>query len=159
MSQSSSEPRHAELPSGAAHPSLQGSGTSTGSLLQLSFSISPGQVLSDPTGTSTRASHPGSPTPPLQPLQLLTQSTLLTSVGSPDLLHAVPHEDDTGELREGLYDVEVAQGADLKKRHAVLLRVGPGLLCGHLPLEGEVKPVPHQDPGDTRGMLNKEKNK
>lgn len=70
-------------------------------------------------------------------------SSLLTSVGSPDLLHAVPHEDNTGQLREGLYDIEVAQGADLEKCHAVLLRVSPGLLCWHLPLEGEVKPVSH----------------
>lgn len=84
-------------------------------------------------------------------------SALLTSVGSPDLLHAVPHEDDTGQLREGLYDVEVAEGADLKKRHAVLLRVSPGLLRRHLPLEGEVKPVSHQDPRDTGGMLQKRK--
>lgn len=163
MSQSSSEPRHAELPSGAAHPSLQGSGTSTGSLLQLSFSISAFHHFTRSgafrphgdkhTSLPPRQSYPS----PLHPLQLPTQGALLTSVGSPDLLHAVPHEDDTGELREGLYHVEVAQGADLKERHAVLLRVGPGLLRGHLPLEGEVKPVPHQDPGDTRGMLKKRK--
>jgi len=84
-------------------------------------------------------------------------SSLLTSVGSPDLLHAMPHEHDTGQLCEGLYDVEVAQGADLKKRHAVLLCVSPGLLRWHLPLEGEVKPVSHQDPRDTWGMLKKGK--
>lgn len=75
------------------------------------------------------------------------------SVGSPDLLHAVPHEDDTGQLCEGLYDVEVAQWADLKERHAVLLGVRPCLLCRHLPFEGQVKSVSHQDPGHPWGML------
>lgn len=65
----------------------------------------------------------------------------------------MPHEDDSGQLREGLYDVEVAQGTDLKKRHAVLLRISPGLFRWHLPLEGEVEPVSHQDPRDTWGML------
>lgn len=69
----------------------------------------------------------------------------------------MPHEDDTGQLCEGLYDVEVAQGADLKKRHAVLLCIRPGLLRWHLPLEGEVKPVSHQDSGDTWSMLGKGK--
>ena len=51
-----------------------------------------------------------------------------TSIGPPDLLHAMPHKNDTRELSEGLNDVEVAQGADFKEGHAVLLCVGSGLL-------------------------------
>lgn len=66
---------------------------------------------------------------------------LLTSVWSPELLHAVPHQHDARQLRERLHDVEVAQRADLKEGHAVLLGVGAGLLRGHLPLEGQVEPV------------------
>lgn len=58
-----------------------------------------------------------------------------TSVGPPELLHAVPHEDDARQLREGLDDVEVAQGAHFKEGHAVLLGVRSRLLRGNLPLE------------------------
>ena len=80
----------------------------------------------------------------------------LTSVGLPELLHAVPHEDDPGQLGERLNDVEVAQRADLEEGHAVLLGVGAGLLRGHLPLKGQVEPVPHQDPWDPWCMLGGE---
>lgn len=75
------------------------------------------------------------------------------SIGPPDLLHAMPHEHNAGELSEGLNDVEVAQRADFKEGHAVLLCVGSGLLRWDLPLEGEVQPVSNQDPGNTRCML------
>jgi hypothetical protein len=68
----------------------------------------------------------------------------------------MPHEYDAGELSEGLNDVEVAQGADFKKGHAVLFCVGTGLLCWDLTLEGQVQPVPNQDPGDPRCMLGEE---
>lgn len=67
----------------------------------------------------------------------------------------MPHEDDTGQLSEGLNDVEVAQGADFKEGHAVLLCVGSGLLCWDLPLEGQVQPVPNQDTGNTRCVLRR----
>lgn len=77
----------------------------------------------------------------------------LTSVRPPDLLHAVPHEHDAGQLSEGLNDVEVAQWADFEEGHAVLLCVGACLLCRDLPLEGQVQPVPNQDPGDPWRML------
>lgn len=75
------------------------------------------------------------------------------SVGPPELLHAVPHEDDAGQLRERLDDVEVAERTDLEERHAVLLGVRARLLRGNLPLKGQVQTVPHQDPRDSRGML------
>lgn len=99
--------------------------------------------------------------PPLRPIAPLA-STLSelslspTSIGPPDLLHAMPHEHDAGELSEGLNDVEVAQRADFKEGHAVLLCVGSGLLRWDLPLEGEVQPVPNQDPGNTRCMLRRD---
>lgn len=148
--QSISGPRHAEIPSGAAHPCA-----STGSFW-LSFSSSgPRHFCTSDVGCS---SH--SPTPPSRWLPTFPHgawSCALTSVGSPDLLHAVPHEDDAGQLREGLDDVEVAQGAHLEEGHAVLLGVGARLLGRHLPLEGQVQPVSHQDPGDTRGVLQQGK--
>lgn len=53
----------------------------------------------------------------------------------------MPHQDYPGQLCEGLCDIKVAQRADLKEGHAVLLGVGAGLLRGHLPLEGQVEPV------------------
>lgn len=81
----------------------------------------------------------------------------LTSVGLPELLHAVPHEDDARQLREGLDDVEVAERADLEEGHAVLLGVGPGLLRGNLPLEGQVEAVPDQDTRHARSMLGNKK--
>lgn len=65
----------------------------------------------------------------------------------------MPHQDDARQLREGLDHVEVAERADLEEGHAVLLGVGPGLLCGNLPLEGQVQPVPDQDPRHARCML------
>lgn len=67
----------------------------------------------------------------------------------------MPHKNDTRELSEGLNDVEVAQGADFKEGHAVLLCVGSGLLRWDLPLEGQMQPVPNQDPGNTRCMLRR----
>lgn len=76
-----------------------------------------------------------------------------TSVGPPDLLHAMPHEHNAGQLREGLDDVEVAQGADLKEGHAVFLCIRAGLLRRDLPLEGQVQPVSNQDPGHSGCVL------
>lgn len=67
----------------------------------------------------------------------------LTSVGSPEFLHAVSHEYDAGQLCEGLDDVEIAQGAHFEKGHSILLSIGAGLLRGHLPLEGQVQSVAH----------------
>lgn len=77
----------------------------------------------------------------------------LTSVGPPEFLHPMPHQNDARELCEGFNDIEVAQGADLKESHAVFFRISPCLLRWHLPLESQVKPVAHQDPGNTWGML------
>lgn len=82
---------------------------------------------------------------------------LLTSVGPPELLHAVPHQDDARQLRERLDDIEVAQRAHFEKRHAVLLGVRPGLLCGNLPLEGQMQSVTYEDSRHARRMLG-EKN-
>lgn len=76
-----------------------------------------------------------------------------TSVGLPELLHAVPHQHDARQLRERLDDVEVAQRADLKEGHAILLSVRPGLLRRNLTLERQVEPVTYQDTRYTRGML------
>ena len=77
----------------------------------------------------------------------------LTSVGPPEFLHSVPHQHNTREFCEGLNDVEVAQRTDLKERHAVLFCVSPCLLGRNLALESKMKPVAHQDPGHTWGML------
>lgn len=79
----------------------------------------------------------------------------LTSVWSPELLHAVPHENDARQFGEGLDDVEVAQGAHLKEGHAVLLGVRPCLLGGNLSFEGQVQTVAHQDSRHTWGMLGR----
>lgn len=65
----------------------------------------------------------------------------LTSVGLPELLHAVPHQDDARQLGEGLDDVEVAQRAHLEEGHAVLLCVRPRLFGGNLPFEGQMQAV------------------
>lgn len=81
----------------------------------------------------------------------------LTSVGLPELLHAMPHEHDAWELRERLYDVEVTEGTHFEKRHAVFFRVRPCLFCGDLSLESQVQPVTHKDTGHTRCMLRKDK--
>ena len=77
----------------------------------------------------------------------------LTSVGPPEFLHPMPHQHDARELSEGFDDIEVAQGANLKESHAVFLCISPRLLRRHLPLESQVEPVAHQDPGNTWGML------
>lgn len=84
---------------------------------------------------------------------------MLTLVGSPEAVHAVPHQDDAGQLREGLGDVEVAQRADLEEGHAQLLGVHLRLLGGHLPLVGQVEAVAHQDLGHPRCMLGNKQNK
>lgn len=148
MPQSASGPRHAKLPLELPIPTPAQAAPGSASAC-LAPGISPHQVAAAPTVAqlpSTRAgTAPGLRVSPL------------TSVGSPDLLHAVPHEDDARQLREGLDDVEVAQGAHLKEGHAVLLGVGARLLRRHLPLEGQVQPVPHQDPRDTWGMLGQGK--
>lgn len=65
----------------------------------------------------------------------------------------MPQQHDPGQLHKGLSDVEIAQWADLEERHTQALCVGLGLLCGDLPLEGQVQAVPHQDLRDPWGML------
>lgn len=75
------------------------------------------------------------------------------SVGPPEFLHPMPHQHDARELCEGFDDIEVAKGADLKESHAVFFCISPCLLCWNLPLESQVKPVAHQDPRNTWGML------
>lgn len=82
---------------------------------------------------------------------------LQTFVGPPQALHAVPHEDDAGELCERLGDVEVAERAHLKESDAQLLGVHLRLLRSHLTLVGEVEAVPDQDLGHSRCMLDKKK--
>lgn len=67
----------------------------------------------------------------------------------------MPHQDDARQLREGLDDVEVAQGTHFEEGHAVLLGVGPGLLGGNLAFEGQVQAVAHEDPRHARSMLRK----
>lgn len=81
----------------------------------------------------------------------------LTSVGPPELLHAVPHQDDARQLRERLDDVEVAQGTHLEEGHAVLLGVGSRLLGGHLAFEGQVQAVADEDSRHARSMLGKKR--
>lgn len=81
----------------------------------------------------------------------------LTSVGPPELLHAMPHQDDARQLRERLDDVEVAQGTHLEERHAVLLGVGSRLLGGNLTFEGQVQAVAHEDSRHARSMLGKKR--
>lgn len=88
-----------------------------------------------------------------------TQIKELTSVGPPEFLHSMPHQHDARKLSERLNDVEVAQRADLKEGHAVLFCVGSCLLRWHLPLESKMKPVAHQDPGNTWGVLDKTNSK
>lgn len=65
----------------------------------------------------------------------------------------MPHKHNAWQFCEGLNDVEVAQRTDLKESHAVLFCVSPCLLRWYLPLESKVKPIAHQDPGYTWGML------
>lgn len=130
---------------------------------RLSFSLSSPRHFSTSGGCSSHCSTPSTwaaTAPQLHVSPNIPPSAAscpLTSVGSPDLLHAVAHEDDAGQLREGLDDIEVAQGAHLEEGHAVLLGVGACLLRWHLPLEGQVQPVPHQDPRDTWGVLQQGK--
>lgn len=69
----------------------------------------------------------------------------------------MPQQHDPGQLHKGLSDVEIAQRADLEKRHTQALRVGLGLLRGDLPLEGQVQAVPHQDLRDPWGVLKGDK--
>lgn len=66
------------------------------------------------------------------------------------------HQDDPGELRERLSDVEVAQRADLEEGDAQLLGVHLRLLCGHLTLVGQVETVPNKDLWHPWGMLGKQ---
>lgn len=89
----------------------------------------------------------------LRPLATSYTCSPPTSVGPPELLHAVPHQDDARQLREGLDDVEVAQGAHFEKRHAVLLGVRPRLLGGDLPFESQMESVAYKDPRNAWGML------
>lgn len=77
----------------------------------------------------------------------------------PEPVHPVPQQHDPGQLSEGLCDVEVAQRANLKEGHSQALSIGLGLLRGHLPLECQVQPVPHQDFRNPRSMLECEKGK
>lgn len=81
----------------------------------------------------------------------------LTFVGPPQTLHAMSHQDDSGEFGERLSDVEVTEWADLKEGDAQLLCIHLRLLRGHLTLVGQVETVPHQDLRHTWGMLGKQK--
>lgn len=65
----------------------------------------------------------------------------------------MPHQDDARQLRKRLDDVEVAQRAHLEEGHAVLLGVGPRLLGGNLPFEGQMQAVAHEDSRYTWSML------
>lgn len=65
----------------------------------------------------------------------------------------MPHEDYSRQFCEGLCHIEIAQWADLKKGHTILLGIGPSLFSGHLPLEGQVQPISHQDTRDSWSML------
>lgn len=71
----------------------------------------------------------------------------------PQPVHPMPQQHGPGQLRKGLGDVEVTQGADLEEGHAQTLREGLRLLRGDLPLEGQVQAVPHQDLRDSGGVL------
>lgn len=67
------------------------------------------------------------------------------------------HEHDARELREWLYDVEVAERTHFEKRHAVFFCVRPCLFCGDLSLERKVQPVTHKYTRHARCMLRKDK--
>lgn len=82
-----------------------------------------------------------------------TAARVPTLARPPEPVHPVPQQHGPGQLREGLGDVEVAQRADLEEGDTQALRVGLRLLRGHLPLEGQVQAVSHQDFRDTRGVL------
>lgn len=71
----------------------------------------------------------------------------------------MPQQHYPGQLREGFCNVEIAQRANLKEGHTQALSVGLGLLSGHLPLEGQVQSVSHQDFRNPRSMLEYEKGK
>lgn len=75
----------------------------------------------------------------------------------PEPIHAMPQQHGPGQLHEGLGDVEIAQRADLEEGDAEPLRVGPGLLRGDLPLEGQVQAVSHQDFGNSGSVLQGER--
>ena len=78
---------------------------------------------------------------------------MLTSVGPPKFLHPMSHQHNARKLCEGFNDVEIAERTDLEESHAVLLCISPCLLCRHLPLESQMKPVAYQNPGHAWGML------
>lgn len=65
------------------------------------------------------------------------------------------HQHDSGELRERLGDIEVAQRADLKEGDAQFLGVHLRLLRGHLTLVGQVQTVANEDLRNSWGMLGK----
>lgn len=67
----------------------------------------------------------------------------------------MPHQHDSGELRERLGDVEVAQRADLEEGDAQFLGVHLRLLRGHLTLVGQVQTVANEDLRNPWGMLGK----
>lgn len=87
------------------------------------------------------------------PLRAPWGPELPTFAWSPEPVHAVPEQHSPGQLCEGLCDVEVTQRADFEEGDPKALGVGLGLLCGYLPLEGQVQAVAHQDFRDARGML------
>lgn len=72
-----------------------------------------------------------------------TASRLPTLARPPESVYPVPQQHGPGQLCEGLGDVEVTQRADLEEGDAQPLRVGLRLLCGDLPLEGQMQAVPH----------------
>ncbi len=78
---------------------------------------------------------------------------LVTFIGSPKSLHTMPQEHNSCQLSEGLSNVEVTERADLEECDPQSLCKSLGVLGGHLTLIGQVKPVSHQDLGNTGCML------
>lgn len=81
------------------------------------------------------------------------QLRFVTFIGSPKSFHTMPHKHNSGQLSERLSNVEVTERADLEECDAQSLCKSLGVLGGHLTLIGQVKPVSHQDLGNTRCML------
>lgn len=65
----------------------------------------------------------------------------------------MPQEHNSCQLREGLSNVEVTERADLEECDPQSLCKSLGVFGGHLTLIGQVKPVSHQDLGNTGCML------
>lgn len=76
-----------------------------------------------------------------------------TFIITPDALHSVPVQSHARQLAEGLAYIEIAERRYLKTGHIVPDGVHLGLFGGHLPLEGQMQAVPHQDLWNARGVL------